>query len=204
MKLLKRICLLAALLAGFSWLSGVLRDRQTLSENLVRLHVVGASNSEADQTAKLAVRDALIAQYGDLLAGAEDAQQAQALLGEQLSALEAAANEALLAAGSEDTATVQLLREPFSARDYDTFSLPAGVYCSLRVTIGEGEGKNWWCVVFPSLCMATDSSALADSAAGAGFSEELTATLTHEDGHELRFFVLDALGWVQNWLFGRE
>ena len=93
---------------------------------------------------------------------------------------------------------VTLGKEVFDTRYYDTFTLPAGVYEALRITIGEGQGKNWWCVVFPTLCVPATSDGFEDVAAGAGFPDALTSALEGESGYELRFFLLDLLGKWQS------
>ena len=104
----------------------------------------------------------------------------------------------LAQAGFPDTATVSLCLEEFATRVYDTFTLPAGLYESLRIVIGEGEGQNWWCVMFPSFCLPATSEGFEEVACGAGFSDTLTQTLEGE--YEIRFFFLDALGAVENFL----
>ncbi len=173
-------------------------DRRTLDEQLVRLHVVGASNSEEDQAEKLQVRDAVLNVVQEAMEAMPDAAQARAFLADRLEELEQAANAVLEQAGSPNRARVSLEKEAFPTREYDSFTLPAGVYEALRVTIGPGEGKNWWCVVFPSLCMAQDQQEFSDAAAGAGFSQGLSNTLQEQEGYELRFFLLDCLGWLEN------
>ena len=84
---------------------------------------------------------------------------------------------------------------------YDPFPLPAGIYEALRITIGEGEGHNWWCVAFPSLCLSATSEEFADKAAGAGFPDSLTGALDGEEKYEVRFFLLDALGELEKFLY---
>ena len=123
---------------------------QRMAEKIIRLHVVANSDSDVDQAVKLRVRDAVLREAQNVLSDASDAKQA---ITAQLPALEAAANAELRRQGSGDTACVSFRRELFPTRDYDTFSLPSGVYQSLRVTIGEGAGRNWWCVMFPPLCL---------------------------------------------------
>lgn len=198
MRKLAKIMGTCMLLAALAWFGTVLADRQSLNENVIRLHVVAASDSEEDQQIKLQVRDALIETLQPGMDGLADADAAKEYLMSRLEDLEETANRILTEAGSEDQATVTLAKEAFSTRDYDTFSLPAGVYESLRVTIGQGEGKNWWCVVFPSLCLPATSEGFEDAAAGAGFQDGLTNTLQQEDGYEIRFFFLDCLGWLEN------
>ena len=198
MRKLAKIMGTCMLLAALAWFGTVLADRQSLNENVIRLHVVAASDSEEDQQIKLQVRDALIETLQPGMDGLADADAAKEYLRSRLEDLKETANRILTEAGSEDQATVTLAKEAFSTRDYDTFSLPAGVYESLRVTIGQGEGKNWWCVVFPSLCLPATSEGFEDAAAGAGFQDGLTNTLQQEDGYEIRFFFLDCLGWLEN------
>lgn len=202
MKKIAKILMISILVLGLFWCGTVIADRQTLSEGLIRLHVVGASDSKEDQTIKLQVRDALVEYLQLHMPEPEDVEAAKEALKGMLNKLEETANAALAAAGVTDRAKVTLTQEEFPTRNYDTFSLPAGIYESLRVTIGEGQGKNWWCVVFPSLCMPAATEDFADTAAGAGFSDSLSGALRGESGYEIRFFLLDCMGWLQN-LFSR-
>ena len=103
--------------------------------------------------------------------------------------------------GFDGEAAVSLCKEAFDTRYYETFTLPAGVYEALRITIGEGNGKNWWCVVFPSLCVPATSSGFEDAAVGAGFSDTLSGAVTGEEDYEVRFYLLDTLGRLENILF---
>ena len=196
-KLLKRV-FLCFLAVCFVYAGALVLDRQKLKNELVRLHVVAASDSVEDQAIKLQVRDAVLESLQAGLADVTDIEAAKAYIQSQLPKLESAANEVLAAAGCGDVATVSLQVEEFAARVYDTFSLPAGLYDSLRVTIGEGEGKNWWCVTFPTLCLPATTEGFEAVAAGAGFSEELTGSLTGE--YEVRFYLLDLLGQLENFL----
>lgn len=187
------ILLLAALaLRG----AALVRDRRTLGQGLVRLHVVGASDSPHDQARKLRVRDAVL-ECVNALGDPATAEQAGQLLEENLPAIREAANRVL--EGTE-TADVTLCREPFPVREYDSFTLPSGVYNSLRIHIGQARGRNWWCVVFPSLCLPATGEDLEAVAAGAGFSENLTDAITASEC-SVSFFFLDLLGKAENFLF---
>lgn len=199
-KLLRRIiiCFLAVCVV---YLGALIADREKLKSELVRLHVVAASDSEEDQAIKLRVRDAVLESLREALGDVTDVEEARACIAANLPKIEAVANEVLAAAGCGDVATVKLQVEEFTARVYDTFSLPAGLYDALRITIGEGEGRNWWCVVFPSLCVPATAEGFADVAAGAGFSDDLTDSLTGE--YQVRFLLLDLLGQIENF-FHRE
>ncbi|MGM9548479.1 MAG: stage II sporulation protein R [Faecousia sp.] len=199
-KLVKRIgiCLI---LAASVWCGTLIADRQRLNEELIRLHVVANSDSDEDQAIKLQVRDAVTASLQNDLAKIADVEEAKAYLQANLPKIQAVANKTLEAAGCDCEAVVTLCREAFDTRYYDTFTLPAGVYEALRITIGGGEGHNWWCVAFPTLCLPATSEGFASEAAGAGFPDSLTGALTGEEAYEVRFFLLDALGELENILF---
>lgn len=199
-KICKRIAICACI-AALIWGWSIVNDRQKLNEELIRLHVVAASDSEKDQAIKLRVRDAVVESLSDAMADFTDISQARAYLEENLPKIRQAANDTLKALGCDEEVTVTLEKEVFDTRYYDTFTLPAGVYEALRVTIGEGEGQNWWCVAFPTLCIPAASEGFEDVAAGAGFSESLTAALEGKNGYEVRFFLLDALGKLEGYFY---
>lgn len=192
------ICLLVVLLIFAGML---LADRKTLRDSLIRFHVVANSDSKRDQDVKLLVRDAVIQSIQEDLSNVADVEQAKIYLRENLPKIENLANTVLEAAGFEEKAVVSLCQEAFSAREYDTFTLPSGVYEALRIVIGEGEGHNWWCVTFPSLCIPATSQGFLETAAQAGLPDDLTKTLTNEREYEIRFFMLDVMGKIENAFF---
>lgn len=196
-KLLRLVALCLAIYGAFI-LGGVMQDRQSLSDDVIRLHVVAASDSDADQAVKLQIRDAVVEKLNDAMDSLPTAADAKAFLLEHLDQIEETANSVLEAAGFSDRVTVSLDREAFETRVYDTFTLPAGVYESLRIVVGEGEGQNWWCVVFPTLCVPETTDDFASAAVGSGFSDTLTDTISNDGGYEIRFFLLDCLGRLQN------
>lgn len=204
MRKLWRRVVFCFLLVALVWCGTLIADRQRLREELIRLHVVANSDSEADQAVKLRVRDAVVESLQTAMADMADMEQAKAYLRENLPKIQTLANAVLEQAGFDSTAVVTLCREAFDTRIYDTFTLPAGIYESLRITIGEGEGKNWWCVVFPTLCVPATSEGFGDVAAGAGFPDALNRALTGEEGYEVRFYLLDVLGKLENIFFQEE
>ena len=188
---------------GHGALAGLLRDSKALEENLVRLHVVANSDSQEDQDLKLQVRDAVVEQLNQVMGTLDSAQAAKDFLSAHLTEIQQTANEVLQEAGSQLKAQVSLALEEFPTRVYDTFQLPAGLYEALRITIGEGEGHNWWCVVFPTLCVPASSEGFQETAEAAGLSDRLAGTLTQDSGgYEIRFRLLDWLGQVKNWFHG--
>ena len=200
-KIAKFICTLL-LLAGAFWLGTVASDKSALTNSIIRLHVVADSDSSEDQRVKLLVRDAITEELETFMDDFPDMESAKEYLQEYLPELERIANEVLQSVGNTCSAVVTLAKEKFPTREYDTFTLPAGIYESLRVTIGSGEGKNWWCVVFPSLCASATTEGVEDTAVGAGFSDRLTGTLTGKQEYKVRFFILDCFGWIENWFHG--
>ena len=128
------------------------RVQEQLSDKVIRLHVLANSDSPADQSLKLLVRDRLLHDAAPLLDKARDRREMETLLRESLPALSDAARETLSMNGSSYPVTLELRETEFPTRYYDTFALPAGRYLALRAVIGDGNGHNWWCVVFPPLC----------------------------------------------------
>lgn len=189
------------LILGAIYTYSIYKDRQTLNDQIIRLHVVADTDDALDQELKLQVRDEILRLVDQIKEGAGSKEEALEMLRAQLPVLENAANQVLRQAGNLCEAVVTLQEEAFPTRIYDTFSLPAGVYDSLRVTIGSGEGKNWWCVVFPDLCVPAAAAEVEDTAVEAGFSDSLGKTLTRQEGYEIRFWFLDCLGKLQNFLY---
>lgn len=198
-KLLKSAMALL-LVIGAVYTYSVYKDGQTLNEQIIRLHVVADTDEPVDQEVKLQVRDEVLRLVDTIKDGASTKEEALERLREQIPALEEAANEVLHKEGKPYDAVVTLNEEEFPTRVYDTFTLPAGVYDSLRVTIGSGMGKNWWCVVFPDLCLPAASAEVEDTAVEAGFSDTLSKTITRREGYEVRFLILDCFGKLQNFL----
>lgn len=170
--------LLLIVLAGVLGSGAIaLRTQDELAEKVVRLHVLANSDSEEDQALKLEVRDAVLSYAEGLLDPAADRREAEGLLRGQLLELEAAAEQTIRAAGYDYPVSVELANTEFPTRRYGGFLLPAGEYLALRVLIGEAEGQNWWCVVYPPLCTAAEVS---ETALAAGFSEEQVHLITED------------------------
>ena len=191
-------------LAVSFWCTSLIMDRQQLNSQLIRFHVVANSDSQADQNMKLQVRDAVLQSIRTDLRNLTDTTQAKIYLEENLPRIQAIANAVLHEAGFEQKTLVTLGRETFDKRVYDTFTLPAGVYPSLRITIGEGAGQNWWCVTFPSLCIPATSEEFQQVAVTSGFSDSLTGALVGERSYEIRFYLLDLMGRLENIFYSGE
>ena len=131
----------------FSSVSGEIR------ENVVRLHILAESDSQIDQEVKLKVRDALLEKNTELLSGKVTPETAEAYFKSSKDELEKCANKVLKENGFDYTAKITLGKEYYTTRTYEDLTFPAGTYTSVKVVLGKGEGKNWWCVMFPPLCV---------------------------------------------------
>lgn len=171
------------------WLDGT---RGALADHVVRLHVLANSDSQADQALKLEVRERILVEAAPYLEGITDREEALAVLAGALEPLARAGAEAVAQAGYVYPVTVSLEETWFPTKEYEDFALPAGTYTALRVVIGEGGGQNWWCVVFPPLCLGAVSETVEETAALAGLSEDEVSLITGEDeGYVVRFKLLE-------------
>lgn len=185
--------LFCIVISGTFWVLSLFHDRSVLDETLIRIHVVANSDSEADQVMKLKIRDAICSSIERDLREIQDPDTAVIYLKENLPKLYSIANLVLAEAGCTMDAEITLSKEIFPSRIYDTFRLPAGVYETLRVTIGDGKGENWWCVAFPALCTQS-AEEFEEAAVCAGFSPSLANSLRLTKPANLRFYMLDAVG----------
>lgn len=162
-------------------------------ENTIRLHVIANSDSESDQSLKLAVRDGVLNKIKELNADTKrDASDYIKNEGDDIAAL---CDGILKENGSNDTVHIEFGKENYPARYYDSFALPAGEYTSLRIVIGEGEGRNWWCVLYPPLCSASSEEECEDEYLAAGFTGEEYRLIKKESGvkYKIKFKLLEII-----------
>lgn len=162
--------------------------QSSISEKLVRFHVIAVSDDEYEQQLKLRVRDAVLEYISPKLEGAESSSQAREILAAELDNI----RETAQAVSEGRGVTVTLTRENYPTKSYEGFTLPAGEYDSLRVILGEGQGHNWWCIVFPPICL---SAAQADTVEEQLGEEDFRLISDGEgEGYELRFRALELWG----------
>ncbi len=185
---------LIAIVAG-SWLG---REQRELADSVIRFHVIANSDSEEDQTLKLAVRDRVLAQAEELYPEDATLAEAQAALEGHLSALAAAGQAVVEEQGFDYPVTAQLTDCWFPTKEYEGFALPAGNYTALRVVIGEGKGQNWWCVAFPPLCLGAASETVDQALEAGHFTPDQGALVTGDgEGYVLKFKAMEWLGQLQ-------
>lgn len=185
------LALLLALAVTLLWGAWSLHRQDDLQEKMIRLHVIANSDSDADQDLKLCVRDAVLCRAEDILRQSADMTEARARLRDSLPAIGDAAAQELAAQGSGYSVSVALEDTEFPCKTYDGFALPAGEYMALRVVIGAGEGRNWWCVVYPPLCTAA-ACELEETARSSGLTADDVSLMTGDGtGYVLRFRSLE-------------
>ncbi|MGM9635622.1 MAG: stage II sporulation protein R [Candidatus Avispirillum sp.] len=171
---------------------------EKIYSDLVRLHVIANSDSDEDQALKLKVRDAVLSEACSLDMGT-DKESAQAVLSANRERLCAAARRTVEAEGYTYDVCVELGSEKYPERTYEDFVLPAGTYTSLRVIIGEGNGHNWWCVLYPPLCTST-AEEREETFIAAGFTDEQYKAIT--DGGKTKYKVKFKIVEILEEIFG--
>ena len=189
------LALLLALAAALLWGAWSLHRQDDLQAKMIRLHVIANSDNAADQALKLQVRDAVLTRAEAILRESADMNDARRRLTDALPAIGDAAAAELAAQHRDDPISVSLEEAEFPLKAYDGFALPSGGYLALRVVIGAGEGRNWWCVVVPPLC-----------ASAAGYDQALAALgengelLTTGGEVEIRFRLVELWGEFLAWI----
>lgn len=148
---------------------------------VLRFHVIANSDSEEDQALKYKVKDILVEALKPMLEDAKDLEETKRIVKERLPEIEEIAQGAVNAYGSGETVQVELTNMYFPVKTYGDLTFPAGDYDALRVTIGQAEGKNWWCVLFPNLCFVDAVHGIVPEES----KEQLKNVLTEEEYESL-------------------
>ena len=194
------LALLLGLCAAMLWGAWSMQRQDALAQKMIRLHVIANSDSDADQALKLEVRDKVLDFTTTVLQRSADMEDAQVRLRAELTRIETIARREIAAQGYDYPVTAQLASAEFHLKEYDGFSLPAGEYMALRLVIGEGEGRNWWCVVYPPLCTAAAAD-MPQTAIQAGLTDDDVSLITGEDtGYVLRFRSVELWEQLRQWL----
>ncbi len=189
-----KVAVSLAVVAAFVFnVAGFAADCAEVRRDVLRLHVVGASDSDFDQNLKLKVRDAVLEKGGAIFDGSVTANEAEKIITPRVDELKAAAEAVLLENGCDYTVDITVGEEYFATRCYENFTMPAGVYTAVRVNIGSAEGKNWWCVMFPPLCLP---AATVD--ADAFFTDDEMKIVSSSPKYEPRFKIVEIIESIKN------
>lgn len=198
----KKFIIQAALLIGFitavfcEGICAYAESRRGITEDVFRLHVIANSDSDGDQALKLRVRNAVLEASADIFGGAVSAADAKQLSEENLQLFEAAAAAEITASGYDYPVRCEVGTVHFDRRVYGSAELPEGDYSALRVIIGEGEGKNWWCVMFPALCLpavTNTDEVLSLAAENGAISAEELELMQDPENYEVKLYFAEVI-----------
>ena len=192
------MALLVGIVLALLWGSWTGQEQRELADSLIRLHVIANSDSEEDQALKLKVRDQVLERAEELYPEGATREEVYTVLENSLEELVAVGRTVVEEQGYDYPISAYLTRSWFPTKEYDDFALPAGNYTALQVVIGEGAGRNWWCVAFPPLCLGAAGETVEEAAQVGHFSQEQVALITEADqGYVLKFKSMELLGRLQ-------
>ena len=174
-----------------------IHGEEKIYESVVRLHVLANSDSEEDQALKLKVRDEILSYISPRVIDSKSREDAIKTIEGEMDEIQRIAQDAVISAGYEYSVDITLTLEEYPTRNYESMSFPSGEYVSLRVLIGEAEGQNWWCVLFPPLCLsaATEKSVSEEAFIAVGLTSDQYKIITETEDvkYQLRFKILEAI-----------
>lgn len=173
-----------------------------IREEVLRLHIIANSDEDYDQELKLKVRNALLVSGEEVFSGSEDIISAENKIANKTDILKNIAEETIKDLNFDYNVSIELTKSYFPTRTYGELTLPAGYYKAVRVIIGEGKGKNWWCIMFPPLCLpaATDSKELLSNF----LSEQEMRLVSCDPKFEVRFWFIEKYYELKNSLFVKD
>lgn len=172
---------LSLIITGFTAFA---EDCEEKPQEVLRLHILANSDSEEDQTLKYDLRDYMLTEFSDVFGSCESFEQSMYAATERRTEIEEKANEFVHSKGFDYNVKCEVAKTYFTTRKYENVTLPAGEYTAVRLLIGSAEGRNWWCVMFPPLCLP---------AAGEFFTEEESKRVEESRDYEVKFAVFEAL-----------
>lgn len=186
----------AVFCAGFC---GFAEDYSDITDTVFRLHILANSDSEADQQLKLKVRDAVLENCSYIFEDTGSAEEAAAAAEKHMEEIQSIAEQVISENGADYPVRCRITEMEFDKRIYDSITMPAGNYLALRITIGNAEGKNWWCVMFPPLCLpaVTNTDEFLEELDGV-FTEEELDMLRNPENYECRFYFLELYEKIRN------
>lgn len=162
-----------------------------IREKVLRLHVIANSDTQVDQKLKLKVRDSIISESEEIFTDTDSLITAENEIVKALPKIEECAEKAVKNEGFSYEVTVKFEPSYFPTRTYEDVTLPAGFYKSLKVIIGGGEGKNWWCVLFPPMCLP--AAMKEEEVLSTVLTEDELSLVSSEPKYEIRFWIVEKL-----------
>lgn len=188
--------LIFTLSVSFSDIMEFKKNLGNIESNVLRLHIIANSDSEQDQSLKLMVRDGILSGYSEIFENSDGIDEIVATAKEHLSEIEKTAEKIIRENGFFYDVSCEVVKMDFDKKDYENFTMPKGFYNALRIKIGSAEGKNWWCVMYPPLCVpATTEADLSEY-----LTEEEIDIITNPKRYEVRFKCVE----IYEKLFGHK
>lgn len=198
MKIFEKSLLCSFLLALLFNFASFQTKCENLSEKVLRVHILANSDSKEDQDLKLKVRDKILEYAKKEFISAQNKEDAIILSENSLDKIKNVAQSEIKNLGYDYPAKVEIVNMHFNTRQYGDITLPAGNYDALRVIIGSGKGKNWWCVMFPSICIGSSEDNKADMV----FNEEERDIIENEEKYEFKFKCVEVYEECKSWVKG--
>lgn len=186
--------LIVAVIVQFT--TGFAADCGEIRDQVLRLHILANSDSEEDQALKLAVRDRILEESDELFEHLNTKEEAKESVKQKLDNIEAIAQKEIKKQGYTYSVKAEQVKMFFNTRVYEDFTLPAGQYDAVRVTIGEANGQNWWCVLYPMLCLpaAQPQKELEET-----FTESQADLIEHADNYKVEFAAVEIIERIKDW-----
>lgn len=172
---------------------------EDIRNNVIRLHILANSDSSEDQAVKLLVRDAVLNCDEKIFSGEINIENVEEIFNANKDRIKDIANAVLDANGFDYKSRVSITEEYFSTRTYEKFTLPAGRYTALKIVLGNGEGHNWWCVMFPPLCLPAASK---NTQLDVVFGENGAEIVSNAEKYEMKFKFVEIFEMIKDKIYG--
>ncbi len=171
----------------FSYIAPFIETSENISDQVFRLHILANSDSAEDQQLKLKVRDEILKKGETVFASSNSLEETIELCKDNIALFQQTAEQCLKDNGSDYEVKVYVDKEYFNTREYDEITLPSGIYNALKIEIGQGKGHNWWCVMFPAICL----SSVTDDELNKYLSEDEQKLVNSDSKYEVRFKIVE-------------
>ena len=190
----KRLLTVTIVILGLAIIFSILpiHGESEIYESVLRLHVIANSDSEEDQALKLTIRDEVLKSTQELFADCKTRDEAQEILTQNLVLIQAVAEQTVEEHGYSYPVSVELGEEEYPTKNYESCCFPSGEYLSLQIKIGDADGQNWWCVLFPPMCVGAASKGNAFAEVGLTGDQYNIITQTENPKYKVRFKLLEA------------
>ena len=171
----------------YSYVTPFIKTSESISQEVFRLHILANSDSDEDQSLKLKVRDKILTKSESLFINCKNLNDVINVSKNNIDYFEKLANECIKENGYNYETKVYVDKEYFNTREYEKITLPSGVYNALKIEIGEAKGHNWWCVMFPAICLP----AVSDDEINSILNEDEIELINNNKKYEIRFKIVE-------------